>query len=69
LPPQKRILELNPDHQLVTKMQALASGDPKAEQLGHYAELLFGQALISEGSALPNPSAFTEALTATMLRE
>lgn len=33
-----------------------------------YAELLYGQALLAEGGALPDPAAFSRRLTELMLQ-
>ncbi len=60
VPVGKRILELNPDHPLVTGMrQALADS---AEGLGDAAELLYGTALLAEGGSLDDPARFASIL-------
>lgn len=58
VPKTKRILELNPDHAVMPKLEALFSDDPKGERLQQYAELLYGQAVLAEGGALPDPARF-----------
>jgi molecular chaperone HtpG len=63
VPTQKRILELNPNHPLVSRLAAQAERDPAAPELAAHVELLFGQALLAEGSPLPDPSGFAERLT------
>ena len=65
-PKQKRILELNPKHALFERLKGELGGDD-AGRAGHYAQLLYGQALIAEGSPVSDPAAFTEALTALMV--
>lgn len=45
----KRILELNADHQFVRNLGALAARDPGSSHLVLWAELLYDQALLSEG--------------------
>jgi molecular chaperone HtpG len=55
---QKRILELNPDHEIVTKMRD-RSEDPMLED---FAEVLYGYALLAEGSELTEPLKFNQAL-------
>jgi molecular chaperone HtpG len=65
-PKQKRILELNPDHALLSKMNTLHIADEK-EKLVRYAELVYGQALLAEGSPLPDPVAFNALLTEVMV--
>ncbi len=68
LPPSKRILELNPTHPLVAAMQALLGREPASPLLREYAEVLFDQALLAEGDALPDPGAFTRRLTDLLLK-
>ena len=63
VPHEKRTLEINASHPLVTKMKDL-SGD----ELKDAVELLYDQALIAEGSAIPDPARFTKLLTALMLK-
>ena len=55
---EKRILELNPDHALVKRLRELHASDPRSERVGELVELLYGQALLSEGAPLPDPSRF-----------
>ena len=63
VPHEKRTLEVNASHPLVAKMKGL-SGD----ELKDAVELLYDQALIAEGSAIPDPARFTKLLTALMLK-
>ena len=63
VPHEKRTLEINASHPLVAKMKGL-SGD----ELKDAVELLYDQALIAEGSAIPDPARFTKLLTALMLK-
>lgn len=62
VPKEKRVLELNPDHALVKKLLALHAADPRSERVGDLVELLHGQALLAEGSALPDPGRFSKLL-------
>ena len=67
-PLSKRILELNPTHPLVAKLQAIyteTKTDPRIEQIG---KLLLGQAHLAESGAIPDLGAFSQALTDIMLR-
>ncbi len=57
---QKRILELNPDHPILSKMQQMFDVDQKDITLADYAHLLYGQACLAEGSPLPDPAKFTK---------
>ena len=54
----KRILELNPNHPVLTKMQSQFDQNASDPALSDSAELLFGQALLAEGSELPDPAGF-----------
>jgi len=65
--PLKRVLELNSEHPLVEKLGSLRTGEDE-QCFGDLCELLHGQALLAEGSALPDPAYFSEILTRTMLR-
>ena len=66
-PKQKRILEINSKHPLVDKMNGLHISDDR-EGLRQYARLMYGQALLAEGSPLPDPAAFNELVTEVMVR-
>ncbi|MBQ6008198.1 MAG: molecular chaperone HtpG [Kiritimatiellae bacterium] len=63
VPHEKRTLEINASHPLVAKMKDL-SGD----ELKDAVDLLYDQALIAEGSSIPDPARFTKLLTALMLK-
>jgi len=64
---QKRVLELNPEHALVGALQRLHAVDSSSPRIAEYAELLLGQALIAEGSPLPDPTRFTKLLSDLMV--
>ena len=66
MPEQRRILELNPDHVLVQQMRSEHSNEAESEQLTEWIELLYDQALISEGSPLPNPARFAQRMTSLL---
>ena len=63
VPHEKRLLEINAAHPLVEKMKGL-TGDALKDAV----ELLYDQALIAEGSAIPDPGRFTKLLTQLMLK-
>ncbi|TDJ74570.1 MAG: molecular chaperone HtpG [Planctomycetota bacterium] len=67
VPKQKRILELNPDHALLGGLKRLFDVDAKSPRIGEYAEMLLGQALLAEGSALEDPARFTRLVTDLMV--
>ncbi|MEV6828679.1 molecular chaperone HtpG [Amycolatopsis sp. NPDC051102] len=62
LPPIKRILELNPEHALVTGLREAHTARPDDEGLAETAELLYGMALLAEGGELADPSRFIKLL-------
>ncbi|HSE03559.1 MAG TPA: molecular chaperone HtpG [Methylomirabilota bacterium] len=62
VPKAKRVLELNPTHPLVTRLQAFHAAHPADERFRRYAELLHGQAILAEGGALPDPAGFSRRL-------
>lgn len=54
----QRVLELNPEHPLFTKLQSLYEVDK--DKLKLYAEILYDQALLIEGVALDNPADYVQ---------
>jgi molecular chaperone HtpG len=67
-PKVKRILEINPGHPLVPRLQSLFAGDPSDPRLKLYADLLLGQAHLAESGQLPDPAAFSKVLAELMQR-
>ncbi|KAB0607402.1 molecular chaperone HtpG [Castellaniella defragrans] len=61
-PEVKPILEVNPQHALVKRLEA----QPDAS-FGDWAELLLDQAMLAEGAALKDPAAFVKRLNALLL--
>ncbi|UXA05134.1 molecular chaperone HtpG [Mycobacterium sp. SMC-2] len=71
IPVGKRILELNPNHPLVTGLreaQKKADGDAALAEVAETAELLYGTALLAEGGALEDPARFAELLADRLTR-
>ena len=66
LPEQKRILELNAKHPLIARMQAEHARDAISPKLQEWVEMLYDQALLSEGSPLPDPIRFASRVAALM---
>jgi molecular chaperone HtpG len=60
VPEQKRILELNPNHPLLEKLQSIFAANPDDARLANYADLLYGQSVLAEGGKLPDPGAFSK---------
>ena len=61
-----RILELNPDHPLVVAMKKLHEKAPDNARLSEFSEMLYDQALLAEGSPIPDPLLFTKRTAALM---
>ena len=68
VPPQRRVLELNAAHPLIARLEALSRSDADFQRFGDFCELLHGQALLAEGSPLPDPARFSRLVTELMLR-
>ncbi len=64
IPKQRRVLEVNPGHPLIGRMKALVESG--SADLEGYVELLYDQALLQEGSSLPDPQKFAKRLTELM---
>jgi molecular chaperone HtpG len=62
----KRVLEINPKHPLIVRLNGLAAKEGAADELEDFAWLLFDQARLLEGEALPDPVAFAQRLTALL---
>jgi molecular chaperone HtpG len=67
VPEAKRILELNPDHQILQVMTAMYEKDKADPKLKDYSELLFDQALLTEGSPIKDPLRFTRLVSELMV--
>jgi molecular chaperone HtpG len=67
-PKQRRILELNPNHELFARMLDRYQQKKEDEVLGEYAELLLGYSLLAEGSDIPDPTRFNSHVVKLMLR-
>lgn len=68
IPTAKRILELNPEHELTRRLAQRHRASPAAPELAEAAQVLLGYALVAEGSPVPDPSTFTRALAALLTR-
>ncbi|QWV95231.1 molecular chaperone HtpG [Geomonas oryzisoli] len=67
VPEGKRILELNPEHQIMQVMTAMFEKDKTNPKLADYSELLFDQALLTEGSPIKDPLRFTRLVSELMV--
>jgi molecular chaperone HtpG len=67
VPKTKRILELNPTHPILEKLQKIFDHNQNDPALKDYSYLLYGQALLAEGSAIPEPARFSKIVTQLMV--
>ena len=56
----KRILELNPSHPLIAAMTKLVEKTPDNPKLAEFADMLYDQALLAEGSPIADPALFAK---------
>ena len=63
IPATKRIMEINPKHELVKNLRAIHERDAKSEDLREWIELLYAQTLLAEGSPIDNPVVMASRLT------
>ncbi len=67
VPAQKRILEINPAHQVFDAMNDILEKGGRDEVLKEYVDLLYNQALLLEGSKVKDPAAFAREITGLMV--
>jgi molecular chaperone HtpG len=67
-PKQRRIMELNPQHEIFKKMSARFQQTKDEVELGKYADLLLSYALLAEGSELPDPVGFNQLVAELMIK-
>ncbi|RYZ63756.1 MAG: molecular chaperone HtpG, partial [Proteobacteria bacterium] len=60
----KRILEINPKHPVIEKMMSISGDQQKL-----WTEVLYSQALLNEGSNIPDPKKFSKQLAELMLNK
>ncbi|MCV7198082.1 molecular chaperone HtpG [Mycobacterium angelicum] len=68
VPIGKRILELNPNHRLVTGLRQAHHERSEDPAVAETAELLYGTALLAEGGVLEDPARFAELLADRLAR-
>jgi molecular chaperone HtpG len=69
VPPTPRILELNGAHPVVQQLEQLLEKDAASPRIDALVEVLFGQALLTEGSPLDDPNRFSQNLTRLLTTE
>lgn len=68
VPTSKRILELNPTHDLVTGLKKAREDRSDDPHLAETAELLYATALLAEGTELKDPAKFSRLLAERLTR-
>ena len=63
-PESKPILEINPNHPLVTRLKYEGA---ESTQFGDWAHILFDQAMLAEGGSLSDPATFVKRLNEMLL--
>ncbi|MES2016350.1 MAG: molecular chaperone HtpG [Pseudomonadota bacterium] len=63
-PESKPILEINPNHPLVTRLKYESA---ESTQFGDWAHILFDQAMLAEGGSLADPATFVKRLNEMLL--
>ena len=61
MPESKPILEVNPNHPLIQKLES-------AEQFDDIAQVIFDQALLAEGGQLEDPAAYLKRVNALLMK-
>ena len=64
----KRVLEVNPQHELIRRMAELAKDTAKGVEFDELARLLLDQARIVEGEPIPDPGAFSRRMSSFLAR-
>lgn len=62
VPPMKKTLELNPEHEVVKKLFVLYDKNPTSEKLQDYAQILYGHAVIADGGEIADVAMFNKAV-------
>lgn len=68
VPESKRVLELNPDHPILKAMAGIYQQDKSDPALSDYADLLYDQALLTEGTPIKDPLRFTKMVSELMVK-
>lgn len=68
VPESKRVLELNPDHPILKVMAEMHRQSADDARLLDYADLLYDQALLTEGTPIKDPLKFTKLVSQLMVK-
>lgn len=67
VPPVKRILEVNGEHEILRKLHAIYDTNREDPRIEDYAQLLYGLAVLAEGGQLPDPALFSKRVAGIMI--
>ncbi len=67
VPKAKRILEINGEHDLVTRLNQLCADETQSTLAGELADALYANAVIAEGGKLEDPASFGEFFSKLLL--
>lgn len=68
VPKTKRILELNPNHAILEKLQTIFNDDEHADEITDLSRLLYGQAVLAEGGQIDDPGEFARLVSNLMVQ-
>jgi len=68
VPERKPILELNPDHPVMTGLQTAFDANPVDPRVREYASLLHSLAVLAEGGQLADPAGFARGVNELMVK-
>jgi molecular chaperone HtpG len=66
VPAVRRTLEVNPAHPLITALQTLHGREPDSARVAEWIEMLYDQALLTEGSRIEDPNRFAKRMTSLL---
>ncbi len=66
VPVVKRVLEINPEHPLIVGLKDLAAQNAGAANVDEWIEMLYDQALLTEGNSVDDPGRFARRLTSLL---
>lgn len=68
VPESKKILEINPDHQLIAALQAIVTKDKESPILADYTAVLYDQAILASGGKLEDMAGFLKRMNSVLIK-
>jgi molecular chaperone HtpG len=69
VPASKRILEVNPDHPAIEALMKLFEKDRADSRIAKYCQILYNEALLTEGSRVSQPAAFARLVNELLVKD